>query len=78
MRSSVLLIANYGSHRKGAEGIFANRCKNTLTLFTAFEIQKLSQMIVNKEFVNFISFTQWVKKFLDFKPQGVAVFRLTQ
>jgi hypothetical protein len=31
-------------------------------------------MIVNKEFVNFISFTQWVKKFLDFKPQGVASF----
>jgi len=26
-------------------------------------------MIVNKEFVNFISFTQWVKKFLNFKPQ---------
>jgi len=23
-------------------------------------------MIVNKEFVNFISFTQWVKKFLNF------------
>jgi hypothetical protein len=31
-------------------------------------------MIVNKEFVNFISFTQWVKKFLNFKPQGVASF----
>jgi len=29
-------------------------------------------MIVNKEFVNFVSFTQWVKKFLNFKPQGVA------
>jgi len=31
-------------------------------------------MIVNKEFVNFISFTQRVKKFLNFKPQGVASF----
>jgi hypothetical protein len=31
-------------------------------------------VIVNKEFVNFISFTQWMKKFLNFKPQGVASF----
>jgi len=36
----------------------------------------LSYLRVNKEFVNFISFTQWVKKFLNFKPQGVASFRV--